>query len=225
MTISEHSIRSVLIVAPANSFTQLLEQMLPGIGTTASTTIDDVEAAHHWLRKNSVDAILVDAALAKAGAATFAREVRADITLENRCTPLVLLSGSGAPALMQQALKAGFDTVLPKPLPRQHLKEEFGRLSRNTRVYIRAPSGYCGPDRRRRTTSPATLPSGDGKDRRENGSFQIQTADGPIRLEQLRALHRGPDEKANMAVLLIRGNKVVDGYRLHSDQLAARKAG
>ncbi len=225
MAINDHSIQSVLIVAPVGSFTQLLEQMLPEIGTTGITTIDDVEAAHHWLRSNSVDAILVDAALARAGAATFAKEVRADVTLENRCTPLVLLSGSGAPALMQQALKAGFDTVLPKPLQRKHLREVFVRLSTKTRVYIRSPSGYCGPDRRRPSVDPASQPRNSGPDRRENGGFQIVTANGPIKLDELRALHRGPREKANMAVLLIRGNKVVDGYRLHSEQLAERMAG
>ncbi|MEI2384596.1 response regulator [Breoghania sp. JC706] len=208
---------SVLILAEGSSFSALLEQMLLSIGVAATTTIDDGEAAQLWLRANAVDMVLIDGDLPNASAPRFTSRVRCDATLQNRCLPLVLMSARGNTEMMRQAMKAGFDSIVPKPISRDQLLSELKRLVERPRVYIRSPSGYCGPDRRRRVMSGY-----DGEDRRDGGSFQLFTENGPLSRDTLEALHNQASENADMDVLLVRGVEVIHGYRLDSRSLANR---
>ncbi|PTW55787.1 CheY-like chemotaxis protein [Breoghania corrubedonensis] len=211
---------SVLIIAEGPSFCMLLEQMLHDIGVAATTTIDEAEAAQSWLRANAVDAVLIDSDLPKASALAFANRIRCDTAQFNRYLPLVLMSAKGDAVLMHQAVKAGFDSSIPKPVRRRQLFGELKRLLERPRVYIRSPSGYCGPDRRRRVMSDYA-----GEDRRREGSFQLFTENGPVSRDALEALHRNAPEGANMDVLLVRGAQVIDSYRLDSSANLRRANG
>lgn len=207
---------SVLIIAEGHSFCMLLEQMLHSVGVAMTTVIDEAEAAQVWLKANTVDAVLVDSDLPSASAVTFAHQLRNDTEQPNRCLPLILMTAKGNPVLMRQAMKAGYDSVMPKPVRRPQLHSELKRVLERPRVYIRSPSGYCGPDRRRRALSDYGE-----HDRRDGGSFQVFTEDGPVSLETLRALHHASATEADMAVLLVRGADVIARYSLDSRTIAS----
>ncbi|MDJ0931775.1 response regulator [Breoghania sp.] len=202
---------SVLVIAESRSFSALLEQMLHGIGVGATTTIDEADAAHLWLRKNAVDAVLVDSDLPKAAALKLPHQIQCDATQHSRCVPLILMSTKSEPAMMRQAMNAGSDSVMPKLVHRVHLRGELKRLLERPRVYIRLPSGYCGPDRRRRVMSDY-----DGEDRRDGDNFQLFTEEGPVSREALETLHHTSSQDADIDVLLVRGAQIIAGYRLDS---------
>lgn len=205
---------SVLIVAESRSFTMLVEQMLHAIGVADTTRIDEAETAQLWLRANTVDVVLVDSEMTKASGLRLASRLRCDAAQPNRCVPLILMSAKGDAALMRQAMKAGFDSVVPKPMRRTHLRGELKRVLERPRVYIRLPSGYCGPDRRRRVMNDH-----EGPERRHAGSFQLFTRDGPLSLQALETLvtdHAEAPDTRDIDVLLVRGRRIIAGYRLDS---------
>lgn len=218
MTIATAPGLSVLIVAEGRSFSQLLEQMLRGVGVAMTTTIVEGDATRLWLRSNKVDLILVDCDLPNGNPFKFATKLRTDVRLCCRTAPLVLMSDHGATSWIRNALEAGYDSVMPKPIRRAHLRAELERLMEKPRVYIQSPSGYCGPDRRRQV-----IKDFDGEDRRDGETFQVFTEDGPVSLDQLQQLERSAASTADMDVLLVCGTEIIAGYRLDSRASPTRR--
>lgn len=207
----------ILIIDDSRSFATLVGAMLRGMGIRSVTAFDDFEAAKAFLHANSVDVVLIDGDMPKSCAFKFAKTLRQDKKQFHRTVPLVLMSGAGGSQVMRRAVEAGFDAVLPKPIRTAQLRDQLTHLMEHPRVYIHARAGYCGPDRRRHTLSDFS-----GENRRDGDTFQVFTEDGPVSLDQLEKLQEAGTGHADLEVLLVRGVKILSGYRLNAR--AARAA-
>lgn len=201
----------IVIIDDSRSFSMLLGSMLRGMGIRTINIFDECDAAISYMRTNPVDIALIDGDIPKSCGLKFARALRLDKQMYNRTVPLVLMSGKGGPKVMEKAIEAGFDAVLPKPVRTTQLRQQIVQLTEKPRVYIHARSGYCGPDRRRKSISEFT-----GENRRRGETFQVYTQNGPVSLGQLEKLHQAGTGTVDLEVLLVRGVKILSGYRLDS---------
>jgi two-component system, chemotaxis family, chemotaxis protein CheY len=209
--------RTVLVLDDSHSFRMLICAMLRGMGARSVQSYDDADAAMIYLRNHKTDVALIGGGNAGSVGFRFATALRIDTLQSCRTLPLVLLSGAGhQKQIRRMAVDAGFDAVLPKPLRQAQLQEALERVLNHPRVYIHARDGYCGPDRRRDPN-----PGFPNNVRRGGETFQVHTKDGPISLDQLEELQKAGAGKGDLEVLLVRGVKVLSGYRLNAQAVLA----
>ena len=206
---------SVLILEGSRSFSALVSSMLRGMGVQSLVVFDDCETAIGFLRANPVDIILVDGALLDASAFNFALALRQDKNQYRRTVPMILLSESGGSQVARKAVESGFDALLPKPIRTARLYEQMLELMQRPRVYIHARKGYCGPDRRRPEVSDFS-----GTNRRDGETFQVYTKEGPVSLDRLEKLPEKGGGRPDLEVLLVRGVKILSGYKLNAARAA-----
>lgn len=210
---------TVLVLHDSHSFCSLLVSMLRSLGVERAVSFDDGEAARHYMHANKVDVALIDGDLPNLLAAKFVRALRMDNEVFKRTVSMVLLSNDGGSQVIQKAFEAGFDAVLPKPIRTPDLKAELARLIDKPRVYIHCRTGYCGPDRRRKVKDGF-----EGDDRRGGGTFQVFTKEGAVSLAELEKLQSAGTGEADIEILLLRGLKILSGYRMNAhDATVARR--
>jgi len=76
---------------------------------------------------------------------------RLDARLAPRDLPVIALTRAITPPMRQQAISAGIDEVLVKPMSPRHLLQRVQARLLNRSVVGALGSGYRGPERRNRT--------------------------------------------------------------------------
>ncbi|MCS6851501.1 MAG: PAS domain-containing protein [Gemmataceae bacterium] len=118
----------ILIVEDNDDSRRMLETMLRLDGHEV-TSVADGHAGLEALLKSPPDVALIDVGLPGLNGFELAREARRLLRLQGQRVYLVALTGYGRVEDRQEALEAGFDQHLVKPLRRGDLDELFQRLS------------------------------------------------------------------------------------------------
>lgn len=104
----------VLIVDDQESMRQLMCSSLRALGVGHVFTAPDGEAALRLIRGRPIDVVLLDAEMPRMNGLETVRAIRADESIQ--ATPVIMVTGRGDQAFIQQAASAGINGYLVKPV-------------------------------------------------------------------------------------------------------------
>lgn len=132
--------RNVLVVDDDPALCELMQTVLAGAGMNVEA-LTDSEQAQLRLSREKFDAIFLDVNMPKVDGIELARRARASGF--NQKTPIVMVAGSGDPALQQLCFQAGANFFLYKPFDRQRLlrilRVTQGPIQQERRRFQRVP--------------------------------------------------------------------------------------
>lgn len=119
------------------------------------------------LQTRHVDVAIIDLVLqGDVDGLRLSKAIRHDAEIINPTVPIIMVTGYASMNVVDKAINNGVDELVTKPLRARDLMARVAKVLERPHAYIRTPSNYFGPDRRRR----------------ENPAFQ-----GPNRRKQDRA--------------------------------------
>lgn len=128
---------------------EILRSVVDGLGCREKIAVATVERALEEFPEFRPDIILCDYHLEDGAAGLdFVRELRMSPDDEIAKTPIILITSFTEPAALREAVNAGVDEILAKPLSVKALCERLHAVMHNRRAFIRTEH-YVGPDRRR----------------------------------------------------------------------------
>lgn len=143
---------SVLVIDDNTYMRKLVRAMLNGLGIRqvidAASTADGIET----LFKEPIDLALVDYHLSGSGGADgieFCRHVRTSPDSPNQYLPIIMLTAYSERSRVLEAVDAGVDEFLVKPLRAIDLANRLNAVIDRRRPFVRTED-YFGPDRRRK---------------------------------------------------------------------------
>ena len=140
----------VLLVDDSRSFLSLLTDVLHGFGIRDIVRTSDAIQAFEIIRREALDIALVDYQMPLINGIEFANMVRTAPDSRNKFLSMILITGHCSRSVVMQSIKAGFDDFLAKPIRPAHLLQKLLQLRERPKDYVLTPTGYFGPDRRRR---------------------------------------------------------------------------
>ena len=144
------------------SFLSLLTDVLHGFGVRNITRSSDAIEAFEIIEREMLDIALVDHDMPLINGLEFSSMVRTAPDSHNKFLSMILVTSQPSRKLVTDSIKAGFDDILTKPMRPDHLRRKLLQLKMRPKEYILTPTGYFGPDRRRRAD-----PNYVGADRRK----------------------------------------------------------
>jgi len=221
--LAEHIDRTLVLVDDSARFLMLVKGMLREFGFETVYDFTDPREAFLFATRRHVDLIMTDLAMEPINGFQFADRVRHADVIVNRVVPIILLTGHAGRKNIQNAIVHGIDEVLVKPLSARHLHDRLLAVFDKPRVYIKTPSGYFGPDRRRRND-----PHYRGPERRKADAAEMIDQDkllamreearrkygwippSPLEPEEIRPVLVGPITTIPISVVTTReGNRLV----------------
>jgi CheY-like chemotaxis protein len=172
----------LLLIDDSRSFLSLLTDVLHGFGIREITRTSDAIEAFEIIGREALDVALVDYEMPLINGIEFANMVRTAPDSRNKFLSMILLTSHCSRKVVMESLKAGFDDFLAKPMRPDHLRQKLTQLTQNPKNYVLTPSGYFGPDRRRRTDPQF----GQEERRREDLSIVV----GPRDLRNIERVQR-----------------------------------
>jgi CheY-like chemotaxis protein len=154
--------RTILVIDGNARFLQVVRPMLREFGFGRILEFTDPSKAFLALTRQHVDVILSGLVVSPIDGFKFAEMVRHANPVVNRVVPIILMIDHARRETVEKAIQYGIDEVLVKPFSVAQLFKRLERVLDRARVYIKTPSGYFGPDRRRRNDPHYT-----GPDRRQ----------------------------------------------------------
>ncbi|WP_165644789.1 response regulator, partial [Oharaeibacter diazotrophicus] len=145
-----YSDRSIVVVDDNRKFLAIVGAMLREFGFQWIHEFEDPREAFLFCTRAHVDCIVTDLVMRPVDGFQFADKVRHADVVVNRVVPIILATGAGERKLILSAISHGIDEVLVKPFSAVQLRERLVAVFERPRVYIKTPTGYFGPDRRRR---------------------------------------------------------------------------
>lgn len=130
----------------------MLMAMLKGLGYARAQQAPDTDQAITTLRAGGVDLLLCDYELGMINGLTLVKMIRRQDGLGNPMLPIVMITAHAENALIAEALAAGVDDVLVKPIQPDALLRCLQSVLQRSRPYVKSRD-YVGPDRRRRKTT------------------------------------------------------------------------
>ncbi|MBI1339918.1 response regulator [bacterium] len=128
----------------------LMRAMLGGFGIRNVREASDVIDGLQIFNTGSIDLVLIDIKLMGVDGFEFCRTVRTSSDSANPFVPIIMISGYSERHNILQAINAGVDEFLVKPIRPADLASRINAVIERRRPFIKA-FGYFGPDRRRRT--------------------------------------------------------------------------
>jgi PleD family two-component response regulator len=142
----------VLIVEDNPHMSAILRTILQGFGVRSIHECRDAETAKQNLGSINPDILLVDLFLEDMDGLELARFVRNDEDSPNKYLPIIMVTAHSERSRVLEAINAGVNEYLAKPVRPIDLFERIVSLIERPRRFVRAPD-YFGPDRRRRQDS------------------------------------------------------------------------
>lgn len=130
----------------------ILRTILQGFGVRMIHECRDAETALQNLPELNPDILLLDLFLAEMDGLELAQRIRNDDNGVNKYLPIILVTAHSERARVIQAINAGINEYLAKPVRPIDLFERIVSLVERPRRFVKAPD-YFGPDRRRRQDS------------------------------------------------------------------------
>lgn len=139
----------VLIVEDNAHMSSILRTILQGFGVRAVIETRDAADAFELMRNANPDLALVDYMLGDVDGLEFTRLIRTASDSPNKYLPIVMVSGHTDRSKVFEAINAGVNEYLAKPIRPVDLYNRLVTLIEKPRRFVKTP-GYFGPDRRRR---------------------------------------------------------------------------
>jgi two-component system chemotaxis response regulator CheY len=126
-----------------------LQTILQSLGFSKITLATNMTAAVDALKASAFDLILCDFQLGIVNGLMLVRMIRQSDGLANPNVPIVMITAHADSERVTEALNAGVDDVLVKPVQPDVIVRCLGNLLERSRNFVKAKD-YAGPDRRRR---------------------------------------------------------------------------
>ncbi len=140
----------LLLIDDSRTFLSLLTDVLHGFGIREIARTSDAIEAFEIIGREALDVALVDYEMPLINGIEFANMVRTAPDSRNKFLSMILLTSHCSRKVVMESIKAGFDDFLGKPMRPDHLRQKLIQLTQVPKSYVLTPSGYFGPDRRRR---------------------------------------------------------------------------
>lgn len=142
----------VLIVEDNAHMSAIIRTILQGFGVRTIHECRDAETALQNIESLNPDILLVDLFLADMDGLELARKIRSEDCGANKYLPMIMVTAHSERARVIQAINAGINEYLAKPVRPIDLFERIVSLVERPRRFVKTPD-YFGPDRRRRRDS------------------------------------------------------------------------
>ena len=139
----------VLILEDNAHMSTILRKVLQSFGIRDVYETRDAADAFEAMRNSNPDLALVDYMLDDVDGLEFTRLVRTASDSPNKYLPIIMVTGHTDRSKIMEAINAGVNEYLAKPVRPIDLYNRLVALIERPRRFINAP-GYFGPDRRRR---------------------------------------------------------------------------
>ncbi len=140
----------VMIVEDNSHMAVILRTILQSFGVRELLEARDAASAFEICRSSYPDLALVDYELGDITGIEFTRFIRQADDSPNPFLPIILVTAHSERSRVLEAINAGVNEFIVKPLSAQALYERLRALVERPRPFVKAP-GYFGPDRRRRS--------------------------------------------------------------------------
>ncbi len=127
----------------------IMRTILQGFGVHTIHECRNAETALDNMSVLSPDILLLDLLLGEMDGLDLAKHIRNDDDSPNKYLPIIMVTGHSERSRVLQAINAGVNEYLAKPVRPIDLFERMVSLIERPRRFVRTP-GYFGPDRRRR---------------------------------------------------------------------------
>ncbi|MDB5622061.1 MAG: response regulator [Devosia sp.] len=150
----------VAVFAANTALSSLLAMVLAGDSRLRVRQFECEEALLTYMRLAPVDVLIVDFDREGRPAYEMVEGIRLDLTILCRDVPVIALTRSITPPMRHQAISAGIDEVVIKPMSPRHLLQRVQARLRSGAGAVVSPT-YRGPERRNRLPgqAPQPLPS------------------------------------------------------------------
>ena len=138
----------VLIVEDNAHMSTILRTILQGFGVRTIVAVRDAADAFETMRDVNPDFALVDYMLGDLNGLEFTRLVRTASDSANKYLPIVMVTGHTDRSKVIEAINAGVNEYLAKPVTPVGLYSRLVEVAAHPRPFVRA-DGFFGPDRRR----------------------------------------------------------------------------
>jgi DNA-binding response OmpR family regulator len=139
----------VLILEDNAHMSTILRTILQGFGVRTIVETRDAADAFEIMRSANPDLALVDYMLGDVDGLEFTRLIRTASDSPNKYLPIIMVSGHTDRTRIYEAINAGVNEYLAKPVRPVDLYNRLVSLIERPRLFVKS-AGYFGPDRRRR---------------------------------------------------------------------------
>ena len=139
----------ILLVEDHAPTAQTIAAILKALGFGKVTVAGNMTAAIDALKTAGFDLLLCDFQLGTVNGLMLVRRIRQPGGIGNPNLPIVLVTAHAEPDRVAEALAAGIDDFLVKPVQPETLMRCLTKLLERPRDFARSKD-YAGPDRRRR---------------------------------------------------------------------------
>lgn len=129
-----------------------LQAILEALGFSKITQAANMATAIDALKQTAFDLILCDFQLGIVNGLMLVRMIRQADGLSNPNVPIVMITAHADSERVAEALKAGVDDFLVKPVEPDTIARCLGSLLERPRSFVKSKD-YAGPDRRRRSSA------------------------------------------------------------------------
>jgi CheY-like chemotaxis protein len=169
--------KSAVVLDDNPQMRAILRSVLNSMGIRSVTEFSDPSQLLHYLQGHHIDVAVVDLVLnSHMDGLELSNVIRHDPRVVNATMPIILVTGYPSMSVIEQAINIGVDELVTKPLRARDLMVRVNKVLSRPRPYIRTPSGYFGPDRRRRNDPVYT-----GPERREADMADVIKTDKDAR--------------------------------------------
>lgn len=147
----------ILILEDNAHMSSILRTILQGFGVRSVVEVRDAADAFEIMRSANPDLALVDYMLGDVDGLEFTRLIRTASDSPNKYLPIIMVSGHTDRSKVMEAINAGVNEYLAKPVRPVDLYNRLITLIEKPRRFVKAP-GYFGPERRRRQDPRYTGP-------------------------------------------------------------------
>ncbi len=146
-----YSKKSAIVLDDNQQMRGIMRSILSSMGIRMIAEYSEPEPVLYHLRGQRADIAVIDLVLnAEFDGLELAEAIRHDSLVVNPTMPIILVTGYPSVSVIEQTINCGVDELVTKPLRARDLIARVEKLLTKPRAYIRTPSGYFGPDRRRR---------------------------------------------------------------------------
>ena len=147
----------VAIIAASPALSSLLAMVVAGDSKLRVRQFDNELALIAYMRLAPLDMLVCDFDRDGRPAYELVEAIRLNNDLVSRDVPVIALTRAVTPPMRHQAISAGIDEVIIKPMSPRHLLQRVQSRLR-TRSVVGVFGGYLGPERRNRLMTPLPIP-------------------------------------------------------------------
>lgn len=159
----------ILVIDDEQLMRDLIRTILKSLGVRDVITVGDAAAAFDELRNGQLfDIVTCDYSMKPISGTEFAYALRRDKTHRSRQIPIVMLTASTDSDVVREAMQAGVNDYVTKPISAASLGARVSGVINRPRSFVETPN-YIGPERRR-----SKRDEGSGGPRRRKSDAQAQ---------------------------------------------------